>query len=306
MDETQFHQGPPDDERARLALRRAAELGPGYRGVRRPGSLAERASLLESLGELEIEPPPYLENPRLWIDRRAKLFAAGAYPDKGLTVTAAHLAKLAEGFDLPVPVLIEHAESPLELGYLTQVVAEGDELTGILAFSKEANDLIEQSGAYSLSLGVTSDLDRIVEVSLVRTPRVKGARLLGAASGVTRWSQPLPTVRDAIRRDLVRAAVANAVSAGRLVPAQVAFAETLLACDDVVRFGEAETPVAALVQGLIDRAPAHGLFSERAPDPERDLGEPMGPEEAAFYERYFPGLSLGEISRRRGAGPASA
>ncbi len=45
-----------------------------------------------------------------------------------------------------MPLLIEHATSPLELGYLTSVEADGGELFGTVALSAEANVLIEKSG----------------------------------------------------------------------------------------------------------------------------------------------------------------
>jgi hypothetical protein len=81
------------------------------------------------------QPPPE----ESWIDRRAKLFEAGEYPDKGLTVTEEQLSLLASSFSAPVPVLVEHGESPLELGHLCQVEALGPELFGTIRLTPEAH-----------------------------------------------------------------------------------------------------------------------------------------------------------------------
>ena len=68
-----------------------------------------------------------------WVTREAKLFEAGAYPDKGIEVSEEDLTALVEGFAAPVPLLIEHAESPLQMGFLTSVVRKGRELLGRLS-----------------------------------------------------------------------------------------------------------------------------------------------------------------------------
>ncbi|RYG24586.1 hypothetical protein EON82_10240, partial [bacterium] len=88
-----------------------------------------------------------------WVQRRAKLFEAGEYPDKGILVTDEDLIALAEGFSRPVPVLIEHAQSPLELGFLTAVERSGKDLFGTVSLSQEADALVRKSGARGLSLG---------------------------------------------------------------------------------------------------------------------------------------------------------
>lgn len=127
-----------------------------------------------------------------WIERRAKLFEAGEYPDKGVTITVENLQSLAGRFGEPVPVLIEHAESPLELGYLTSVEALGGELFGIVALTPEANSLVERSGARALSLGLTPDLLAIREISLVRNPRVESAQLFDGSTAASDRSNTGP------------------------------------------------------------------------------------------------------------------
>lgn len=243
-------------------------------------------ALAQRLDEVGERPPDYLESPTEWVERNARLFLAGDYPDKNARFDQPQLAALADGFDLPVPVLIEHAASPLELGYLTDVRAEGSALMGTIALTPEANALIDRSGARSLSLGLSPDFSEIREVSLVRHPRVDSATLFhdgpvfaGRLGGGAR-----DQVADWVRRGLLR-------------PSQVEAAEALLGTPAAVTFAEGMTPVAELVRRLVEQGPGHGLFGEAAPDPVRPTID-MSDTEAAFYGRYFPGLDLAEIAKR--------
>ncbi|MCX7800057.1 MAG: hypothetical protein N2109_06895 [Fimbriimonadales bacterium] len=228
-----------------------------------------------------------------WVERRAKLFEAGEYPDKGLSVTAQDLASLAERFEGPVPVLIEHAESPLHLGELASVEAVGGELFGTVRLTEEADRLARRSGASSLSVALSPDLSRILEVSLVRHPRVPDARLFGQGPVFhAAWpGQPLSPESRALLDELQRG--------GRLAPAQRPFAEALLACSQKVAFDGSAVPVAALVRALLERQPPSALLAEVAPARASDESHLLLPEEEAFYRRYFPDVDLAEIARRR-------
>lgn len=244
----------------------------------------ELARRLDEVGE---RPPDYLESPREWVDRRARLFLAGDYPDKSVRFDESRLAALAGGFDLPVPVLIEHAESPFELGFLTDVRADGPALMGTIALTPEANALIDRSGARGLSLGLSPDFATIREVSLVRRPRVQSATLFhdGPVLSGALDDSPGDQVADWVRRGLLR-------------PAQAEAAEALLRVPDAVSFAEGLTPVGELVRRLIEQGSGHGLFGETAPDPVRPCID-MSDAEAAFYARFFPNLDLAEIAKRR-------
>lgn len=244
-----------------------------------------------------------------WVRRRAKLFEAGDYPDKGVVVTPEDLQALAGAFSEPVPVMIEHASSPLELGFLDEIEAEGAELFGTVRLTPEADALIARSGASSLSLGLSEDLSRIREVSLVRQPRVADARLF---SGGLLPPQPLPHRPGnepsrpheggafGSRPHEGGALVARFVSEGKLVPAQAPYAQALLAREEIVAFGGEKTSVRDLVRELIERAPRHALFDQRAPTiPEDHSANLLMPEEAEFYRRYFPEVSLDAIARKR-------
>lgn len=256
--------------------------------------------------------PPHREalqaHDERWIERRAKLFEAGEYPDKDLTVTSEQLAALCQNFGEPVPVLIEHASSPLELGFLTSVEAIGNELFGQVSLTPEANALIERSGARSLSIGIAPDLSRIVEVSLVENPRVPSAKLFAGSlqffgslsDSEAGWKERFHALQESL---IVRAAEEAAdrfVREGRLLPCQRPLASALLAHEEAVRFGTGMRPVRDLLLEMLSLQPPHSLFKEHAPASTEDHSAVlMMPEEAEFYRKHFPGVELSEIAKRR-------
>lgn len=278
--------------------RRAAAAGPGYRGLRRTYSEAERERLAAELKAAGQPIPRYLTHPTTWTERRAKLFEAGDYPDKGVRLTAGDLDAIAQRFDLPVPVLIEHAKSPLELGYLTQVEALGDELFGTVALTEAADALLERSGARRLSIGLSADLTQIREVSIVSRPRVADAQMFGAT--FTAALERSPSGLDASA--LARERLDRFVREGRLAPSQADLAKAIAACDAVVEFEGDSVPLRDLLVRMIERRPPVELFGETAPTgPNADdaAAHLLLPEEAAFYRRHFPGVSLDQIARRK-------
>lgn len=291
-----------------LSLRQAAaKMGPGLRGERVEASAEDRRSLARQMEEAGMKPPAYLDRPRRWVDRPAKLFEAGSYPDKGVEVGTETLARLAEGFELPAPVLIEHARSPLELGWLTDVRAEGSSLFGTITLTEEADRLAVESGAECLSLGLDADLTEIREVSLVRRPRVPDARLFSTVvlrfSGALEGGEDGPWKRrwlEREREERSREAEAWAdqwVSEGRMTPAERPFALALLTSTQPVEFGE---------EGLTAREAARRLFAARPLAPVSQELAPQAASPAAgmdsdaadFFRRRFSGLSLDEIARR--------
>lgn len=288
-------------------MRRASELGPGLGGARRSATPDERDAIARQFEAFGEALPAFIAIETEWVDRQAKLFEAGEYPDKGVAVSVQDLGALAATFDLPVPVLIEHAESPLQLGYLTGVQQVGRELFGNLALTKEADALVRKSGASSLSLGLSPDLREIIEVSLVRNPRVESARMF---SGSVRFSANLelsdgPSFRHDYERlkaehraEDTERQVQGLVRAGKLCPAQAAEAKALLMTEDVVEFGNDRRPVRQLLLDLLSKQPPMHLFAEVAPNPHA-ADNLLLPEEAAFYQRHFPEVSLEEIAKRK-------
>ena len=202
----------------------------------------------------------------------------------------------------------------MELGYLTDVEARGDSLFGTISLTQEADSLVRRSGAKALSLGVSSDLREIREVSLVRHPRVPDAQLFcvtgwweGAQpddEGV--WCRRCEELEAAHRRERSEARLADLVKAGRLVPAQVPFARAILGLEDTVEFGGSRRPIRELFIAVLERQPPLRLFGEIAPA-SNEVGDDgldkdaalLLPEEAAFYRRYFPDVRLDEIAQRK-------
>lgn len=285
-------------------LRAAAAMGPGYRGQRSESDPVRRQLVAAALANFGLEVPAYLDRNPAWVDRRAKIFEAGNYPDKGLEVSPDDLQRLAAGFDLPVPVLIEHAESPIQLGYLTQIEASGAELFGLLSLTSEANALLEQSESRSLSVGLAPDLSEIVEVSIVRHPRVASARMFQFSvpfrEGESNyWKRQYEALAHVQREDAAARQVAEYVKQGRLLPAQAQVAQALLALEGAVHFDGERQSVARLVTALLEKMPVHRTFNAPVPDLEDFSPQLLMPEEAAFYRRHFPDLDLNQIAARR-------
>lgn len=247
----------------------------------------------------------FLEHPVEWVDRRAKLFEAGDFPDKGIQISVGQLQRLAENFAVPVPVLIEHADSPLELGYLTHVCVEGNELFGVISLTVEANALVEKSGARSLSLGLSRDLSQIREVSLVRNPRVVDAQLLPLEEPDSQFSGPeapdwrakYDELSRQIRSENAERQVAAFVREGKLLPSQAPMVAAMMAVEDSIEFDGESRPLVQLLIAMIERQPPHGLFSESVPESSAATPPTMLPEEADFYRKHFPDVSLEAIAQ---------
>lgn len=243
-----------------------------------------------------------------WVRRRAKLFEAGSYPDKGVTVEPSHLIGLATNFTEAVPILVEHSDSPLQLGFLIEVTAEDNELFGVLSLSPEANALIEKCGADALSLGIASDLSRIREVSLVRNPRVPSARLFSddLLAFVATEIDPIDfrAAYESLRAEQAKAKAAaeteQYLQDGRLLPSQRAAAQALFMSRETVVVDGKPVSVRFLAQELIRHNPRHEYRRILAPDPIDDGSHLLLPEEAAFYRRHFPEVKLSEIAKQKG------
>jgi hypothetical protein len=241
-----------------------------------------------------------------WVIRRAKLFESGEFPDKGITVSEDQLAVIAGNFSEPVPVLIEHGESPIELGFLTAIEAVGSELFGEIKLSSEAHALVEKNGAKSLSVGLSPDLGHVREVSLVRTPRIADARLFhfhcgglvdGDIAGPN-WQTRYQELERRIWEEQIEHLVQGYLQQGKLSPAQAPMARALLGAVSKVQFNGNQKPIAELFCALMDQQPPNPLFREHVPaGPSAATPPTMLPEEAAFYRRYFPDIDLAAIAQ---------
>lgn len=269
-------------------LQQAAEAGPGWRGKRTALDESQRQNLIEAFAKFKVEAPKFLTEPCEWVEREAKLFEAGEYPDKGVIVSEAQLARMAENFDLPVPVLVEHATSPLELGYLTDIWAKGSELFGRVALTLEADQIIRKSGASKLSVGLSPDLEEIREVSLVQRPRVASAQLFCFESAFH---------EDRTFSEKCELDIRRLIGAGKMFPHQSDLVRALLSCSEGVSFNRSHQSVSRLVLDLLESGPAHSMFTEVGATGTPSASK-FDPDESAFYQRHFPELSLEEIAKR--------
>jgi hypothetical protein len=290
---------PLQDQKQDLRVA-AAVLGPGFRGSRaeiEPQHKAERAKQLIENWDGDT-PPKYLVQLAeggdvTWVDRKAKLFEVGEYADKDLRVESHDLQRLAASLDAPVPVWIEHTETPLEMGYLTDIQAAGNELFGVLSLTPEADEIIEKSKAKSLSLSVSRDLDRIYEVSIVAKPRIESARLFCSdftETSTNEWKEKAIALSEELEERRFNTYVDELMRAGKLLPVQRDYALDLL--KRAARVGLHET-----VAQFFNHSPIKVSFGEIA---RSSCNRPDIPiEEAEFYSQHFPDLAIDEIARRR-------
>lgn len=278
----------------------AAVLGPGFAGKRVETNQEERREAAKTLlAEWPAEfgaPPAYLREiadgkNAEWIERKAKLFECGEFSDRGVNVSPADLQKLASSFDSPVPILIEHTETPLRLGYLTDVEAIGAELFGTLALTKEANDFIEDSAAKSLSLSVSKSLDKIHEVSIVSNPRIESAKLFCKdfrdCEPISEWKREAISLREKLANDEIEKAVAQF----NLSPAVRNRAIELLRCAKDERVKECVLELLAAIPKTVH----FGEIAPAGPISSHDLSA----EEERFYTQHFPGIDPRDIAKRR-------
>lgn len=111
------------------------------------------------------------------VEKTARIFEAGQYPDRGITVTEADLDAIVRSF-AECPVKIEHTDSPLDpLGTVKRIWRKGRELFATLAFPHDLASFLERRGIKRLSVGLLKEPLRLTEVSLVLSPRVAGATM---------------------------------------------------------------------------------------------------------------------------------
>lgn len=126
------------------------------------------------------------------IQRKAKLFEAGVYPDRGGEYTEAELDLWCENHkNRTIPLSIGHLdptgpESPLASlgehgpGFFANLIRIGKELFATLFIDEQVNDLVERSGARGLSVGIDRENGVIVEGSWVKSPRIASAAMFNA------------------------------------------------------------------------------------------------------------------------------
>ncbi len=228
------------------------------------------------------------------VERDAKLFTAGSYPDRGIEITEADLDRMVENHK-SAPIKVEHTDSPLELGMVTKLWRVGQDLFGKLRFTAPAWALVQSSGAGKLSAAVRRDKTGLVEVSLVRNPRVPGAAVFSGKCGIqsaecgtgsddeqpvifafdinkgednmTEFSKRIEELEKELIARKVDGQIETLKKAGKLAPASENTARALLSVGNaqVVTFSDgSEKPVAEAFMAFLESQPKVIEFSELA------------------------------------------
>jgi hypothetical protein len=247
------------------------------------------------------------------VEREAKLFEAGSYPDKGLDVSEEQLQTLVDSFTTPVPLMVEHLSQGWQIGQLKRLWRRGKELFGRLALLPEAEALLKRLGIRGISVAVTPDVKRIVEVSVTATPRVADARLLSAhavtfsgeilLTEVTALEQDMEALRRraeaaefALREREVEETLQRWLRAGKLTPAVREMAKTLLLQGtQTVTFAGGSASVAEVFFRFVKALPPVVRFGEVAPAGDEE--QPLSAEQEAFLRKYWGDLPVEQVAR---------
>ncbi|NUL83140.1 MAG: hypothetical protein HUU60_10515 [Armatimonadetes bacterium] len=243
-----------------------------------------------------------------WINREAKLLEAGDYPDKGVVIDQNDLQRLADAFDEPAPIYVEHAPSPFKLGWLDRVWRKGAELFGSLRLMQEANDLLDRLGIASLSVGLASDLSSIVEVSITGNPRIADARLFNLRRFSAQllevkklnnpdWQQKAAELETKLRQVEAERQVQAWLTEGRVTPGAIPFALRILQTEPTLRFSDGEQSIAETFVQFVNALPKRPLFGELAP---AQTAQSLDPEAAQFLQEHFPDIELNELTEKGG------
>lgn len=229
------------------------------------------------------------------VEKDAKIFEAGEYPDKQISVSEDDLDTIVGNFT-GAPVKVEHMDSPLDpLGTVKRVWRQGRELFARLAFPSDLAAFLERRGVKKLSVALYKDPLRLAEVSLVLSPRVPSAAMFGQQSAISiqhsakevngdmtdqEKDKEIAKLRFALRARDVDAKLADLRAKGKIVPASEAYArEILMQGGQPITFGEGETTVAYLFECFLENQPKVIAFGELAPSVRGESAGPLSAEE---------------------------
>ncbi|HET6452839.1 MAG TPA: hypothetical protein VFI02_00420 [Armatimonadota bacterium] len=250
------------------------------------------------------------------VEKDAKIFEVGDYPDKEITVSEADLDAIVENF-AEVPVKIEHEDSPLDpLGTVKRIWRQGKELFARLAFPRDLASFLERRGIKRLSVALHQDPLRLAEVSLVLSPRVADAALFGEnpKSEIRNPKQEeevnedmtdqekdaqITELKFALRVKDVEARLAELKAQGKIVPASEPHArEILLQGDGKITFGDEEVSISRMFERFLEAQPKVVVFGELAPG-SRLPETPLSAEEEELLAKL--GLSKEQFAKYAGA-----
>jgi hypothetical protein len=218
------------------------------------------------------------------IEKDAKIFEVGDYPDKEITVSEADLDAIVENFG-EVPVKVEHTDSPLDpLGTVKRIWRQGKELFARLAFPRDLASFLERRGIKRLSVALHQDPLRLAEVSLVLSPRVADAAMFRTSDesdmsdrsdkdereeviqSMSDSEKEIAELKFALRVKDVEARLAELKAQGKIVPASEPHArEILLQGDGKITFGDEEVSISRMFERFLEAQPKVVVFGELAP-----------------------------------------
>lgn len=222
------------------------------------------------------------------IEREAKLFEAGSYPDRDIEITEDDLDRIVEGTN-EAPIRVEHTATPFDgaLGVLRGIYRKGKELFGKLCFTRQAWELVKSANARRLSVAIRKDKTAIAEVSLVREPRIADAAVFGEGEVVRFDGAALATEEVSPARstsdlgpptsDIDTEHVLDQFKReGKLVPASEVFARAILRSgeESVITFADSPTPIAQVFRWFMESQPKVIEFGELAPASGGPVDEP--------------------------------
>lgn len=244
------------------------------------------------------------------VERDAKIFEVGEYPDKGITITERDLDIIVANF-VEAPVKVEHTDSPLDpLGLVKRVWRRGNELFGRLAFPREIAAFLERRGVRKLSVALLKDPLSLAEVSIVLSPRITDAALFRHETFIGEvdmemeertpgWPGMEIEIRDlkfALRCKEVDARLAELRASGKLVPAAEVYArEILLKGDGKISFADSVVTVSELFERFLEAQPKVIAFGETAPAHKVGSGTQLSAEDEEMIARL--GVSREQLER---------
>jgi hypothetical protein len=237
------------------------------------------------------------------VEKDAKIFEAGEYPDKGITITESDLDTIVSNFT-EAPVKVEHTDNPLDpLGLVKRVWRKGKDLFGRLAFPGEIAAFLERRGIRKLSVALLKDPLSLAEVSIVMSPRITDAAMFSdemftgdMRSGSGNMEINAHESKFALRRKEVDARLANLKADGKLVPASEDFArEILLKGDGKISFADGIVTVSELFERFLEAQPKVISFGDTAPASKIESTLKLSPEDEELISRL--GISREKLER---------
>ena len=232
-------------------------------------------------------------------ERDAVLLECCDLPDKGLTLSEGDLDGIVSRFTEPVPLKLEHIDTPLgDLGTVQRIWRDGKQLLGQIVLRADVAGLVRARGCKGLSCGLSRAPLSLAELSLVLKPRVQAAVMLSADD-----QAELVQLRAQVVQQRVDGQIADLKRAGKITPATEAAARVLLSAGDA----EHVTLAAGGTQGVSEAfmaylvaQPAVVQLAEMAPDATKQnglYGSADGSEEDEVTlddeQKHFLSRSLG-------------